>query len=152
MVTDESRKTVENAAGMGLPHEQIAFLIGVTDKTLRKKYRSELAGGKIKANLQIGATLFKKATGGDATCLIWWTKTQMGWREDRTLQLSTPPGRPLETTQTYVPGSPELLRDYYAKIAASTTAAPADPAAAVVVGPTGPGRDEPGDGEGFSPR
>jgi len=79
--TDESRRMVESTSGLGLPHEQIAILVGIDDKTLRKYYRHELDMGKAKANGQIAKTLFSKATGGDTTALIWWTKTQMRWAE-----------------------------------------------------------------------
>jgi hypothetical protein len=80
-VTDESRRMVESTSGLGLPHEQIAILVGIDDKTLRKYYRTELDTGKAKANGQIAKTLFSKAVGGDTTSLIWWTKTQMRWSE-----------------------------------------------------------------------
>ena len=43
--TDDMRKQVEQASGLGLPHDQIAALIGISDETLRKYYRAEL--GKI---------------------------------------------------------------------------------------------------------
>ena len=79
--TDETRKLVESTSGLGLPHEQIAVLVGIDDKTLRKYYRAELDMGKAKANGQIAKTLFSKATSGDTTALIWWTKTQMRWAE-----------------------------------------------------------------------
>jgi hypothetical protein len=79
--TDESRRMVESTSGLGLPHEQIAILVGIDDKTLRKYYRTELDLGKAKANGQIAKTLFSKATSGDTTALIWWTKTQMRWAE-----------------------------------------------------------------------
>jgi hypothetical protein len=79
--TAETRKLVESSSGLGLPHESIAVLIGIDDKTLRKYYRTELDLGKAKANGQIAKTLFGKATGGDTTALIWWTKTQMRWAE-----------------------------------------------------------------------
>ena len=79
--TDETRRMVESTSGLGLPHESIAVLVGIDDKTLRKHYRSELDIGKAKANGQIAKTLFGKATGGDTTALIWWTKTQMRWAE-----------------------------------------------------------------------
>ena len=79
--TDETRRMVESTSGLGLPHEQIAILVGIDDKTLRKYYRTELDMGKAKANGQIAKTLFGKATGGDTTALIWWTKTQMRWAE-----------------------------------------------------------------------
>lgn len=79
--TDETRKLVESTSGLGLPHEQIGILVGIDDKTLRKYYRTELDLGKAKANGQIAKTLFSKATSGDTTALIWWTKTQMRWAE-----------------------------------------------------------------------
>lgn len=79
--TEETRKLVESTSGLGLPHEQIATLIGIDDKTLRKWYREELDLGKAKANAKVAQKLFQKATGGDTTSLIWWTKTQMRWSE-----------------------------------------------------------------------
>jgi predicted transcriptional regulator len=79
--TEETKKLVESTSGLGLPHEQIAILVGIDDKTLRKYYRAELDMGKAKANGQIAKTLFSKATSGDTTALIWWTKTQMRWAE-----------------------------------------------------------------------
>jgi hypothetical protein len=79
--TEETRKLVESTSGLGLPHEQIGILVGIDDKTLRKYYRTELDLGKAKANGQIAKTLFTKATKGDTTALIWWTKTQMRWAE-----------------------------------------------------------------------
>ena len=79
--TDKTRKLVESSSGLGLPHESIACLVGIDDKTLRKHYRNELDMGKAKAHGQIAKTLYSKAVGGDTTSLIWWTKTQMRWAE-----------------------------------------------------------------------
>jgi hypothetical protein len=79
--TDEQRRLVESTSGLGLPHEQIAMLVDIDDKTLRKHYRRELDMGKAKANSQIAKTLYQKATAGDTTSLIWWTKAQMRWAE-----------------------------------------------------------------------
>ena len=79
--SDEQRKLVESTSGLGLPHEQIAILVGIDDKTLRKHYRLELDTGKAKANSQIAKTLYSKAVAGDTTSLIWWTKSQMRWSE-----------------------------------------------------------------------
>lgn len=77
----ETKRLVETSSGIGLPHEQIALLLDIDDKTLRKHYKDELSKGKAKAHLKIAETLFKKATSGDITSLIWWTKTQMKWSE-----------------------------------------------------------------------
>lgn len=82
--TAEERRQVEAMAGYGVPHEQIATLIGeegIDSDTLKKHFKKELAQGKAKANAKVGQTLFQKATAGDTTAAIWWSKTQMGWRE-----------------------------------------------------------------------
>lgn len=54
--------------------------------------------------------------------------------------VSTPPGKPL--VMTYTPAEPALLQDYYAKLAASASAADLDPRAARDLGSNGRERDE----------
>ena len=97
--TDESRKLVESTSGLGLPHEQIATLVGIDDKTLRKYYRQELDSGKAKANSQIAKTLYNKAVAGDTTSLIWWTKSQMRWSETVKQEVTGAGGEPLQGIQ-----------------------------------------------------
>ena len=93
--TDSTRKLAETSSGLGLPHEQIAALIGIDDKTLRKHYREELNQGKAKANAQISKTLYNKALAGDTTALIWWTKSQLRWSETVKQELTGIDGEPL---------------------------------------------------------
>ena len=95
--SDEQRRLVESTSGLGLPHEQIAILVGIDDKTLRKHYRTELDTGKAKANSQIAKTLYSKAVAGDTTSLIWWTKSQMRWSETVKQELTGADGEPLVT-------------------------------------------------------
>ena len=97
--TDETRKLVESTSGLGLPHEQIAILVGIDDKTLRKYYRAELDSGKAKANSQIAKTLYQKAVAGDTTSLIWWTKSQMRWSETVRQEMTGADGEPLQGIQ-----------------------------------------------------
>ena len=87
--TDSERKQVEALSGYGLPIEHIAVLIrdGINVDTLRKYFAQELISGKAKANGRVGKTLFQKVMSGDTTAAIWWTKTQMGWREVRQHEL-----------------------------------------------------------------
>jgi hypothetical protein len=147
--TTATRQTVENGVGIGLPQEMIALLIGIAPKTLRSKYRAELKLGKAKASVNVLTSHYKQCLAGNMTAIIWWEKTQLGWKEPPR-EITTPPGQPFETA--VVPGSPLLLRDYYAKIAQSTAAADTDPAAPDLVGSDGPGGEEPGGGEGLGPR
>lgn len=81
--TETERKQVEALSGYGLPLDQIAVLVrkGISVDTLTKHFADELISGKAKANSQVGRTLFQKATSGDTTAMIWWSKTQMKWSE-----------------------------------------------------------------------
>jgi len=58
-----SRRQVEAMAGYGVPEADIAGVIGVDPKTLRKHYRQELDHGHVKANAKVAENLFRKATG-----------------------------------------------------------------------------------------
>ena len=90
--TESTKTQVQTAAGLGLPHDQIGALIGISDVTLRKYYRKEFDIGKAQASAQIAKSLFNKAVKGDTTAQIWWTKAQMGWGETNTTKLANADG------------------------------------------------------------
>jgi len=95
--TDAERKQVEALSGYGLPIDQIAVLIrdGISVDTLTKYFGKELVEGKAKANGQIGKTLFQKAMSGDTTAAIWWSKTQMRWKEVQAHEITGKDGAPI---------------------------------------------------------
>jgi hypothetical protein len=95
--TDAERKQVEAFSGYGLPIEQIAVLIrdGIHVDTLRAHFSSELVSGKSKANAQVGKTLFQKVMAGDTTAAIWWSKTQMRWKEVQAHEITGKDGAPI---------------------------------------------------------
>jgi hypothetical protein len=97
--TAEDRKQVEMLSGLGIPQEQICLLVqgGIDEKTLRKHYASELVSGVAKANSQVSKSLFQKATSGDTTAQIWWTKTRMGWKDTSRLEHTGPDGDAIQT-------------------------------------------------------
>ena len=96
--TAKERQQVEAMAGVGLPHDQIAALLrdGVCVDVVRDNFAHELKAGKAKASAKIGQTLFNRAIGGETAALIWWTKSQMGWKEKRAHELTGADGAPLE--------------------------------------------------------
>ena len=96
--TAAERKQVEALSGYGLPIDQIGALVrdGIHVDTLRAHFGPELVSGKSKANAQVGKNLFQKATGGDTTAMIWWSKTQMRWAETQRHELTGADGAPLE--------------------------------------------------------
>jgi hypothetical protein len=79
-----ARRQVEAMAGYGVPEADIAGVIGIDPKTLRKHYRSELDHGHVKANAKVAENLYRKATGDgreSVIAAIFWLKTRAGWKE-----------------------------------------------------------------------
>lgn len=101
--TDEQRRQVEHLAAFGIPIEQMLCLVfdkngkPISENTLRKHFKTELATGQVKANAKIARTLFDKAVNGDTTAMIFWLKTRARWKESpQAMELSGPNGQPME--------------------------------------------------------
>lgn len=78
------RRQVEAMAGYGVPETDIARVLGIDPKTLRKHYRDALDTGHVVANAKVAESLFRKATGEgrqSVTAAIFWLKTRAGWKE-----------------------------------------------------------------------
>jgi len=78
------RRQVEAMAAYGVPEQNIARVVGIDAKTLRKHYREELDTGQTKATAKVAESLFRKATSDghqSVTAAIFWLKTRGGWRE-----------------------------------------------------------------------
>lgn len=87
--SEQQRKTVAAMASYGVPEHDIAGVIGIDPKTLRKHYRADLDFAMTKANALVAQSLFAKATGNGnqaVTAAIFWAKTRMGWKETQHLE------------------------------------------------------------------
>lgn len=94
--TTEQRKTVEALAGYGVPELNIASVIGIDPKTLRKHYRHELDTAFITANARVAQSLFKMATEGqNVAAAIFWMKARAGWTEKQSIEVTTNAERPI---------------------------------------------------------
>jgi hypothetical protein len=87
--TEATRQTVQLHTMVGTNQTDIARVLDIDEKTLRKYYRDELDLAKAKANATIGGALFNKAKGGDVTAMIFWLKTQAGFRESTNIDHTT---------------------------------------------------------------
>lgn len=104
--TDKEREQVQTLSGYGLPLEQIAALIrdGISVESLVKHFQRELAIGKAKANSMVGKTLYQKAVDGDTGAAIWWSKTQLRWKETTVNEHTGKDGSPLSIAAIDVKG------------------------------------------------
>ena len=79
-----SRRQVEAMVAYGVPETDLARVLDIDPKTLRKHYRDELDTGHVKATAKVAEFLFHKATTEGSQCVtaaIFWMKTRGGWRE-----------------------------------------------------------------------
>jgi hypothetical protein len=81
VVAEVLREKVRHLAGLGVPQDDIAKIIGCSPKTLRKRFRDELDCGVAEANATISSCLFAAAKAGNIAAMIFWLKTRARWRE-----------------------------------------------------------------------
>ena len=94
-----ARRQVEALAGYGVPETEIAGLLAIDPKTLRRHYRHELDHGHTKANAKVAENLFRKATGDgreSVIAAIFWLKTRARWKEVSVHEHGGIPGQPFE--------------------------------------------------------
>ena len=94
-----TRRQVEAMAAYGVPEADIARVVGIDPKTLRKHYRDELDTGQIKANSKVAESLFRKATGEgpqSVTAAIFWLKTRARWKETVVSEVTHDAANPLK--------------------------------------------------------
>ncbi len=92
-------RQVEAMAGYGVPEIDIARVVGIDAKTLRKHYRDELDNGHVKANAKVAENLYRKATGEGreaVTAAIFWLKTRAGWKETSVHEVGGREGHPIQ--------------------------------------------------------
>ena len=95
---DSQRRQVEALAGYGIPEADIAGVVGVDAKTLRRHYRNELDHGHTKANARVAENLYRKATGDGREAVIaaiFWLKTRARWKETTVNEVSVASADPL---------------------------------------------------------
>lgn len=86
-------RQIEGMAAVGLSLNDIAHIVGMNYKTMLKLYEEYWRNGKIKANMKVGERLYKMAVeDGNPACLMFWAKTQMGWRETQRLDHTSSDG------------------------------------------------------------
>lgn len=83
---EEHAKQIEAMSQYGVPQEDMAATIGICVESMLKLYNAEHRRGKARANTNVGRRLYEKCVAGDTTALIFWAKTQMGWKETQRIE------------------------------------------------------------------
>jgi len=103
--TPEQRGTVQQLAAFGLRHADIPMFVKnsqgkpISEPTLLRAFKAELATGKLKANVKVAQTLYKKALAGDTSSMIFWLKSQAGWKDTSRIEMTGSNGGPIHTVK-----------------------------------------------------
>jgi hypothetical protein len=82
--SDKDRSMVKTMVGYGVPYPEIANVLKIDLKTMRKYFRDEMDTGATTANAAMVQNLWKKAMGdgpASVTATIFWLKVRAGWSE-----------------------------------------------------------------------
>lgn len=93
-IDEVNLEQVEIIASLGLIDEEIAIILGISERTLNywkknPEFLQSLKRGKLKADFQIAKSLYEKAKAGDTTAMIFWLKNRQPerWRDRHDLDL-----------------------------------------------------------------
>jgi hypothetical protein len=82
--TEDTRTLVRRLAGLGVVVDDIASLTKISDETVRKYYREDIALGRAEANLGVARALYKAATREhqpNVVAQMFWLKNRAGWND-----------------------------------------------------------------------
>jgi hypothetical protein len=104
--TDEDRNIVQVLAGILTPHNEIALVMvnprtkkPISITTLRKAFKDQLAHGRARVKAFAVGKMFKLISNDHPAMIMFYLKTQCGFRETSHHQLSGAGGGPIVTAQ-----------------------------------------------------
>ena len=102
---------VESLAANGLTQEQIAAALGISETTLHQRKRDSadfaaaIKRGKAKGIALVTNKLMESIKGGNMTGMIFFLKTQAGWKETNVQEVTGANGDPISLLLTQVQGN-----------------------------------------------
>ena len=95
-------KQVESLAANGLTQEQIAAALGISERTLRSRkgeiadFADAIKRGKAKGIALVTNKLMESIKGGNMTGMIFFLKTQAGWKETNVQEVTGANGEAIQ--------------------------------------------------------
>src|SRR5215470_11551250 len=84
--TDDQRRMVERAVGLGITQERIAALLGISKVTLEKHFREELERGMVSVEYKVGNSLVDQALKGNVNACALYLSHRAGWKETKVIE------------------------------------------------------------------
>lgn len=110
VVNAAMREKVGYLAGLGVPQDDIAKIIGCAPKTLRKRFRDDLDRGIAETNATMAGYLFANGKAGNVSAQSFWLKARAHWREG-TVPNDLMPGTDAEANSNVILVLPDNSRD-----------------------------------------
>ncbi len=115
---ETQRELVLQLSGFGFRHSDICSFIrdakgkSICEPTLRKHFSMELETGKLRAIAKVAETLYQKAIGGDTASIIFFLKSQAGWKDTQRVELTGASGGPVQSIATTTNDPMEAAKIY----------------------------------------
>jgi hypothetical protein len=110
--TEHQRSQVLQLTGLGLSQDEIATLLRLAPKTLRRHYRHELDTGAAAATAAVAQSLFDMATKYRVpSAAIFWLKCRAGWKEARPDDTNVGNGEPIRYELVWGPARQDTAGD-----------------------------------------
>ena len=77
-VTDDTRLYVKRLAAIGVTVNEMAFVIGCSEATIKRRFRMEIAAGKARLAISLRRRQIMAARKGSVPMLIWLGKQYLG--------------------------------------------------------------------------
>lgn len=90
--TEDDINQVERLSALGLSNENIAYFFDKNADTIYQRindtpaFKEAIKKGKAKACGKVLNALWSKIEGGDTACILFYLKTQMGWKETQVVE------------------------------------------------------------------
>jgi hypothetical protein len=79
---------------VGTPHDAIARALDISLPTVYRHFANELKNGKTEVHAAIAKGITAMALSGDKTMMIFYAKSQMGWRDSYRVGFEDKSGEP----------------------------------------------------------
>lgn len=96
---EKTAELIKRAILAGFPIKKIAKVVAVSENVMRRIYKDEVENTKLKCGANVAGMLYNKCLKGDTASVIFYCKTQLGFKETQSHELSGTDGQPLQALQ-----------------------------------------------------